>query len=509
MTQPNLGRAYDKLVGYQQKTARFSGISALLGWDQQVMMPPGAAEERALQMAALSSLHHERNTSLELVKLVDQSLNESQKGWLSEDEVFNVQEIKNDLENEQKTPARWVEEFSQVTGQAFSQWIEAKKNNNFKSFAPVLKRIITLCQERADFLKTDQKNRYDVLIQEYDPGSSCDQIDPVFSDLQKNLYPKFGHYADAFAKISDPFSNQRLSVPMADQFEFCKKVAQDLHFSFDYGRLDPAPHPFMTTLSATEFRITMRGSAEDFREMLYAVIHETGHALYEMGLERRYYGLPMGQVKSLSLHESQSRFWENNIGRSLEFMSGLIERLKIYAPQVAERLSASSLFQAVNRVERSLIRVEADELTYHAHVNLRYDLEKALIHGDLSVQDLPGAWREKMKQFVGIVPTTDAEGCLQDVHWSGGAFGYFPTYSLGSMMAAQWWEKIQMEVPNVREDVLGWNWDSILGFLRGHIHSQGRRYSSQELCKKLTGRPVDPAGFIKMTCQKLDQSLTV
>ena len=471
---------YDLYKKQMGKVADLSNAGAVLSWDQQTYMPKNGAEFRGQQLATLQTMAHEQFVLEDLGSLLDSATNEN----LTEDQKVNLKITKKDFERKKKYPHEFVEEMANVTASGFSAWHEARTKNDFKIFQPVLEKIVELKRKEAKILGY-AVHPYDALMEDYEPGLTVKKVDEVFTDVKNQLFP---FLKTILAKPKSRVDFISRHYPKDKQWAFSEKMVRKMGYNFDGGRADFAPHPFCTTFGPGDVRITIRASEDYYNEMFFAAIHEAGHGLYEQGLPmREQYGLPMGSALSLAFHESQSRFWENNVARSRPYWVGNFPELQKEFPESLKDVSAEEFYKGVNLVEPSFIRVEADELTYHAHVYIRYLIEKALIEGSLEVSQVPQFWNDRYEEYLGIRPKSDAEGCLQDVHWSYGSFGYFPTYSLGSFYSAQIEAAMRKAIPSFDREVETGNLPILLKWLRENIHIHGRKYNSEELLTRISG----------------------
>lgn len=447
-------------------------------------------------MGTLSSIAHELFTEPKFGQLLKDL---SQDSALSEDERVNVKLSLKDYERKKKYPNAFVEDLSRTTSDAFGIWHEARSKNDFKAYQTILEKIVKLKCEETKLVGYDA-HPYEALLEDYEPGLTVKKIDEVFGDVKNELFP-FVKKIIAQKKPRVDFISR--SYPKDKQWNFSKKILEKMGYDFQSGRADDAAHPFCTTFGPGDVRITIRHDENYFNMMFFAAVHEAGHALYEMGLPmKEQYGLPMGSALSLAFHESQSRFWENSIMRSKEFWQGHFGELQVKFGESLKDVDADEFYRAVNFVEPSFIRVEADELTYHAHIYIRYLIEKALIDGQIQVKDVPAFWNEKYNEYLGIKPANDGEGCLQDVHWAGGAIGYFPTYSLGSFYAAQLYQTMRKDIPGFNQKVKDGEFRPVLEWLRKNIHSTGRKYTSNELLKRATGEELQFKHFMNYAKEK-------
>ncbi|MEO6930030.1 MAG: carboxypeptidase M32, partial [Chitinophagaceae bacterium] len=422
--------------------------------------------------------------------LADNNLNEKEKA--------NVSLTQNDYQNQKKLSSSFVRELSEATSSAFQAWVSARKNNSFAEFETDLAIIVGLKRRQADMMGFEA-HPYDALLNEYEKGCTTTFLTEIFQKLSpalRELLEKISHCP----QVNDDFL--RASYPKEDQYTFGLNLLAKLGFDFNKGRQDISEHPFTTNFSATDVRLTTRISEDDFANMTWSCIHELGHGLYEQGLPDAEYGLPLGEYTSLGIHESQSRLWENNVGRSLSFWEHFLPILKEVFPQQLDGVDTDSFYKGINKVQASLIRTEADELTYHFHVIIRFEIEKALIEGTIQARDVPHFWNEQYKKLLGIEVPDNRLGCLQDVHWSHGSFGYFPTYSLGSLYAAQFFEAAKEKLANLENSMRAGHTNGLLNWLRENIHSKGRQFTSDELCRQVTGRPLDVNVFLSYADEK-------
>jgi carboxypeptidase Taq len=469
----------EKLRRELSEMAKYGSALAVLGWDEQVYMPEKAREFRGEVMAQMSADLHRRFTADNFVTLVKKLKEPQSFEKLSADEKVIARETWRDLQKSLKIPSDFVEEFSKLTTQAFGAWVEARKKANFKIFQPYLEKIVSMKQKEAELLGY-KDNPYDPLLDEFEPEMTSKKLDELFKPLAKELSALIkqvdGKKLPALPKMKYPIEQQK---------KLNEEIATIIGYDLKAGRIDESAHPFTTGFHPTDIRITTRYDEDDFYVSLGSVIHEAGHAMYEQGLPAKEYGTPLGEAISLGIHESQSRIWENLVGRSMEFCEFLMPLLKKHFKDI--KFSAKDLHVWLNRVQPSLIRVESDETTYNLHIILRYEIEKDLIEGKLKVAELPKAWNAKMKEYLGIEVPDDAHGVLQDVHWSYGSIGYFPTYSLGNVYSAQLFNKAKKDVPGLQAGFAKSSFKSFLNWLRKNVHQEGSRYHPEELIKHVTG----------------------
>lgn len=478
-----------------QKAADLQYASAVLGWDQEVYMPAKGFPYRGRQLATLASLAHEMVTSEEYGAVLQEL---ASRNDLADDEQHNVRLSYEDYEKSKKLPASFIEAITQQTSASYSAWLQSRAENKYSIYAPELEKMIALKKQQAD-LYGYEAHPYDALLDEYEKDITVAVLDPVFDKVKQEL-PPFLQRLKTAQQVDDSFFNK--FYPKQQQWDFSIKVLQQLGYDFEAGRQDISEHPFSTSFAPTDVRITTRVSENDYASLLWSTIHECGHALYEQGLPEAQYGLPLGAAASLSVHESQSRLWENCVGRSLPFWAHFYPVLQKDFPEQLGGVSQLDFYKGMNKVQPSLIRTEADEVTYHFHVLIRYEIEKALIANELHPKDLPAAWNDMYDKYLGVRPQDDKTGVLQDVHWAHGSFGYFPTYSLGSFYAAQYFQQAEKELAGLQGQIEAGNYKELLVWLRINIHQYGRRYRSEELCEKVTGKRLDFSSFMHYIQQK-------
>jgi len=489
---------YEDYVNHLAKIADVGNSIAVLSWDQEVMMPPKGAEKRAQQISTLAGIHHELSAQEDFGKLLQQLVKDTS---LNEEQKRNVSESLTEFEKNNKYTTAFVQEMSKTVSQAFQAWNKAKKEDDFKLFEPYLEKLVKLKREECELLGYEN-HPYDALIDLYEPKTTVAELDVLFADVKNQLVDFVKQIADA-PQNEDALMRQH--YPKEKQLAFTELVLEKMDYDFEAGRQDISSHPFSTSFSPEDSRVTTRVSEEDLSEILWSSIHEGGHALYEQGLKVENYGLPAGTYLSLGMHESQSRLWENNVGRSLSFWKYFYPKLQEVFPDNLKNYTVEDFYKAMNIVKPSFIRTNADELTYHFHVLIRYEIEKELILGNIEVSDLPRVWNEKYKAYLNIDVPSDSKGVLQDIHWSHGSFGYFPTYSLGSFYAAQFFHKAQEQIENLEEKVEQGNYTELLDWLRTNIHQYGRLYSASELCERVTGEKLNFTYFMQYAKAKYEK----
>jgi carboxypeptidase Taq len=474
--------AYDNLRARFREAALVRSANSVLGWDQETYLPPQAADWRAEQIAWLSGQQHRLTTARETAAW----LAECEAAGLTPDsvEAVNVRGWRRDYDLAAKLPSAFVEELSRTTAQATHVWAEARKRSDFSHYRPALEKIVRLVREKADLLGWEHC-RYDALLNEFEPGARTADIAAVFEKLGPAQSALVGPAAEIAARTPADLLNA--DYPVAAQMAFNREVAEAFGFDFESGRIDTAAHPFCTELGPRDTRMTTRYSTHEFFSSLYGVLHETGHALYDQGLNKDEWGLPAGEACSLGIHESQSRLWENHIGGSTAFWEHWMPRACHHFPGL-KAFTPAQVAAAARRVERSFIRVEADEVTYDLHIILRFGIEQRVINGEMEVADIPAAWNAEFRKLMGLDVPDDAHGCLQDIHWSFGGFGYFATYTLGNLNASQLMQAARTAHPSLDAELARGTYSTLLGWLRQQIHHPGRRYSAPEMMQRATGR---------------------
>ena len=493
-----INKNYQSLVNKLEEISHLNGVMSTLGWDQEVVMPAGASEARAQQISALAGVIHERMTDAQLGESL-LALQENDEDVFSSAQCCNIREAQRDFDLETKIPKKLVMEMAALGSRAHISWIKAREENKFSDFAPALKRFLELKKEWAQcaFPNLDP---YDANIDNFERGTTTAEITPVFERMKTELIPFIQSIRESAYQPNVSFLQGKF--PIAKQESLGRKISQDIGFNFDHGRMDVSVHPFCGGSHPTDVRITTRYKEDDFVESLFAVIHETGHGLYEQGRMLEGRDLPVSQALTMGIHESQSLFWERMIAQSKFFCSHYFETIRASFPDNLRDQNDESLYQAINVCQPGYIRVEADELTYPLHVILRYEIEKGLFDGSMAVNDLPEIWDELMIRYLGVKPPTDTLGVLQDSHWSGGAFGYFPSYTLGAIYACQFYRSMVSELPDTESNIETGNFAPIKSWLNEKIHRQGRLYTPQQLVQRVTGEALNPDYFVEYLKKK-------
>lgn len=491
MTTVQTASAYQELCALCRQNATIASIGSLLGWDQETYMPPAAAEHRAEQAGMLSTWHHERITSPRIAELLAACEADAELVGEADSEVAaNLREIRRLHDRATKVPTELVAELARVGSRAQEAWKKARAASDFVGFAPWLERMFELTRRKADHLGAPEGGElYDALLDDYEPGARAAEIQRIFTPLAQRLSGLVKELKDRGTPPDT--ACLELSVPEAEQHTLGLRVLKAMGFDMNAGRLDTTTHPFCSGLGPGDTRLTTRYRDSRFTDALYGTMHEGGHGLYDQGLPKETkFGLPCGDDISLGIHESQSRMWENFVGRSREFWQWAHPLVQRLFGDVAAPYSVEDFYRAVNTASPSLIRVEADEATYNLHVMLRFEIERALIRGDLAVADIPAVWNRRFEELLGVRVPDDARGCLQDVHWSFGLIGYFPTYTLGNLYAAQLWETIRQRIPDLSQRMARGDFLPLKVWLNENVHAHGMRYRAADLCERLTGAPL-------------------
>jgi carboxypeptidase Taq len=483
----NPEEAYRWLADHSRETALLHSVEQLLAWDQRTCIPPKGHPYRAAQLTLLARLIHERDTDprvgehLALVEGTDLGADPESP------EAVNTREWRRHFERAVRIPPELAVALAQAAAEGQTAWEEARPKNDWPSFQPFLERLVSLSRLQAEALGYATEP-YDALLDGYEVGETAAGLEVLFT----NLRPSLVELLDAIrgsSFIPDEAVLHRL-YPQPLQEQFSREAVARIGYDFEAGRLDPTAHPFSTGLGPRDARITTRYDEHFFNSAFFGTMHEAGHALYNLGLPPEHWGTPRGQDVSLGIHESQSRLWENLVGRSLGFWRSFFPRAQELFPALKD-VDLEVFHFAINRVGPSLIRVEADEVTYNLHIIFRFELERSLINGDLEVRDLPEAWNAKVQEYLGLTPPDNRDGVLQDVHWSAGLFGYFPTYTLGNIYAAQFYARAAGEVGGLEESFARGEFAPLLQWLREHIHSQGSRYRPRDLVRRVTGEDLN------------------
>ncbi len=486
----------EKLQQLKARMARISDLqraAQLLRWDQETQMPAGGVQARAEQIGTLRGLAHELFTADEMGKLLDDLAPYAEQLPYDSDEASLIRVMRREYAKAVRVPVAWVEENARATSLAHHSWAQAKATNRFSLFQPDLERVVDLQRQWTEFF-APASNPYDPLLDKYEPGLNTEQVGAIFSGLKPELLALVEAVRERADAVDDSFLHRPLEAEK--QLAFGRMVAARLGYDFSRGRLDTSAHPFTTGFGRDDVRITTLVDAHNFLRSLKSVIHETGHALHGQNISPtlRRTGLDWGT--GMAIGESQSRFYENVIGRSRPFWQYFFPQMQAFFAPLLDDISPEAFYRAVNKVQPSLIRVKADEVTYGLHILLRFELENDLINGRLSVAALPQEWNARMEAYLGVVPPTDSEGVLQDVHWSSGMFGYFPDYLLGSIFSVQVWDAMRKDLPDVSDQIAAGQFEGVLAWLREKIMQHGRKFTLPELAESATGQPLNWGPFV-------------
>ncbi len=491
--------AYARLMDRVRDIGRFRAIEALLEWDQETYMPPGGVKARAEQIALIAGVAHERMVADETKALLEEAAAHDED-YVA---VTNLRETRRTFDRASKVPTELVKEIAHTSAMAKEAWVKARKDSDFPTFAPLLGKMVDLKKQLADHVGYETEP-YDALMDEFEPGARAADIDELFATLRDQTVALLRKIQAASDKPDAAILTRH--YPQAQQEVLSRQMATALNFDFDSGRGDVTVHPFCTTIGGCDdVRITTRYLEDFLPAAMFGTMHETGHGLYEQGLPVEHRFTPMGDCISLGIHESQSRMWENMVGRSRGFWEHHYAGVQVMFPDALGDVSLDAFYRAINTVAPSFIRVEADELTYNLHIALRFEIERGIFTGKLKIEDIPAAWSEAFDRFLGVTPDNDAEGCLQDIHWSMGIFGYFPTYALGNLYAAQFFGQAEKDIPDLANRIRANDHKPLLAWLREHIHQHGMRYRAGELVEKVTGKPLSIEPFMGYVTAKFSE----
>jgi carboxypeptidase Taq len=483
------------------EVADLEHVAAVLEWDQQTYMPPGGSDERAEQTATVRKLAHEKFVSDEVGRLLEDLRVRLNGADPDGDEAGLIRATLRKYEREHKLPTDLVAELARTTAAAQDAWVKARADKDFNAFRPHLEKVVELKRREAACFGP-QESPYDPLLDEYEPGMKAAQVREVFAELKRELVPLVKAIA-AQPEIDDAVLHQEYDE--RKQWDFGLDVILNFGYDAERGRQDVAPHPFTTTFGLGDVRITTRLHRDLLASALMSTMHECGHALYEQGFDPAFARTPLADGASLGIHESQSRMWENLVGRSRGFWKFFYPKLQTVFPGQLGGVSLDAFYRAINKVEPSLIRVEADEVTYNLHTMLRFELEVDILEGRLAVKDVPAAWNAKVKEYLGLDVPDDSQGCLQDIHWSNGYVGYFPTYTLGNIASVQFFEKAIQDAPSIPADIERGEFGSLLRWLRQNIHRHGRKYLPGELLQRVTGGPLNAKPYLAYLKRKYSE----
>jgi len=474
---------------------------ALLDWDQQTYMPPGGSDDRGYHLSTLSRIQHDMATSSELGQLLDDLQPLAQQLDPGSNDARLLKVARRDYDKQVKVPTELVAEFAQVTTKAQQVWQEARAKDDFPLFQPHLEKIVEL-RRRYAAIFAPYEHVYDALLDDFEPGMKTAEGQASFTALRPQQVALIQAIADR-PQVEDAFLH--ITYEEQKQWDFGVEVITKFGYDWERGRQDRAPHPFTSNFGIDDVRITTRFEEEYPVSSLFSTMHEAGHALYELGVDHALGRSPLGSGASLALHESQSRMWENLVGRSRPFWGHFYPRMQELFPDQLGNVSLDAFYKGINKVQPSLIRVEADEATYNLHIMLRLELEIALMEGSLEVKDLPEAWNTRMQDYLGITPPNNSLGVLQDIHWAGGAIGYFSTYALGNLVSAQLWEVINRDIPDLPEQMRRGEFSALLDWLKRNVHCHGAKFEPQELVQRVAGSKIDPAPYMRYLRNKFSE----
>jgi carboxypeptidase Taq len=484
---------WNDLVARMNELKDLDGVLGLMSWDEETYTPPGARVQRGVQTATIEAIRHQRLVDPGLGDLIEAFSSDATR---SIEEQAMVKRLRRKRDLATRVPEPLVKALAETRSKALGAWQVARAKDDFKSFLPLLEEMLRLLRQRADALNAGRGgDRYDALLDEYEPGMKLTTLRPLLEELRRGLVPIVEKILAKKRPRNPLFETQIFDAGV--QWDLTMRLLKELGFDFERGRQDRSAHPFTGGSSENDVRVTTRIFETEPFSAMYATIHECGHALYEQGFPAGWCRTPLAEAPSMGIHESQSRLWENQVGRSRRFWRWMFPIFREYFPNETKSLSIEDAYAAVNTVAATPIRVESDELTYNLHILVRFELETALVSEDLSAADVPGAWREKMRKYLGIEPRNDAEGCLQDIHWAQGAIGYFPTYSLGNLYAAQLMSAFEKAHPAVWSDIEHGRFSPLLDWLREHIHRKGYLRSAAETVRDAVGADVEVAPFLR------------
>ena len=486
---------YLELARLLRDAALLGSCSNVLGWDEQTFMPEGGAQFRSEQLGLIAGLTHERATSPRIGELLSELEAAGDLGDPDGDRAVNVREARRSYNRATKLPRRLVEELSRTTTLAQQAWVKARGDSEFSIFLPWLEKMIGLKREEAQCIGFGSGVAYDALLDDYEPGATTADIAKVFAPLRDEL-------VKLVAAIHHSSKRPNIDIltrhyPKTPQMVLSEGASRSIGFDFERGRIDASAHPFCSGFGPGDCRLTTRYNDHHFPSAFFGVLHESGHGIYDQGLPTESFGLGIGQAVSLGIHESQSRLWENFVGRSESFWRYMYPTAQLAFPQALGQVGFDDFHFAINDVRPSFIRVEADEVTYNLHIMLRFEIEQLLVSGELQPADVPGVWNEKFSQYFGLNVPNDSQGCLQDIHWSGGLLGYFPTYALGNMYAAQFYNAARRDLGDLEEQFAKGQFKPLKAWLNEKIHNHGKRYSARRLVEVVTGESLSHVPLVE------------
>jgi carboxypeptidase Taq len=497
-----MSEQFDRLRERLAVVHNLNRANSVLGWDQHTYMPPGGSAARGEQMATIGRIAHEMLVADETGELIRAATNEVKDLPRESDDASLVRVAQRDYDHQRKIPADLVAEMTRHAAEAFQVWARAREENKYPDFAPYLKKTVEYSCRVAELLGYEDRP-YDALLDIFEPGMKTAQVESIFEELKKDLVPLVRAIAERRERVDDSVLHQPYDE--AKQESFGKMVAQLYGYDFTRGRLDRTVHPFETSFSRNDVRITTRYESDFLNPALFSTLHETGHGLYEQNVGESLEGSLLASGASHGLHESQSRMWENVVGRSRGFWEHFYPQLQQAFPEQLKNVDLGTFYKAVNKVDPSLIRVEADEVTYNLHIMLRFEMELALLEGSISVDEAPEAWNQKMQSYLGIVPPTDSEGILQDIHWSSGLMGYFTTYSLGNILSIQLFDMAVKQRPEIPQEIGHGQFNTLRGWLEENLYRHGRKFEPNELVERITGEPIQSRSYMRYLKEKFGE----
>lgn len=496
-----MGKQYDALVAHLREIHNVEMAATVLGWDQQTQMPPGGAAARAGQLATLSKISHNMFTSDETGQFLEDAAAEVSDDEYNSDTSSMVRVIQEDYDESTKIPTEWVTEFTQLTSMADGIWAKARQDKDFSKFLPSLERIVEMVRQKTEYLGYED-HPYSALLNQYERGITTTQVKQIFDDHKPGLIELIAAINENSDNVDDSILHRPYDTDK--QRSFGLKMIESFGFDFSRGYQAVSVHPFCTNFSSNDVRITTRFDPDFLNTSIFGMMHEAGHGMYEQGIGQNLEGTPLCNGTSLGIHESQSRMWENLVGRSKGFWSWALPQLKEVYPHL-ESVDLNTFYKAINKSAPSFIRVEADEVNYNLHIILRFEIEMDLITGNLAAKDAPEVWNTKFNEFFGITPADDAQGVLQDVHWSYGIHGYFPTYALGNLLSVQFYNKAVQAHPNIPSDIANGKFDTLLTWLNKNIHQHGRKLTSDELTKQVAGESIQSRDYLDYLTTKYSE----
>jgi carboxypeptidase Taq len=494
----------EKLEQLKERLGEVSDIGraiSVLSWDQQVNMPVAGNEARGQQIATLSKISQEKFIADEVGQLLEDLKQELEGAGEDSDDAAMIRVAARNYDKAKRVPPEFIREQAIITSKAFEAWVEARKKSDFSIFRPHLEKVVELVQKYISFFPPGN-HPYDTLLDDYEPGMKTEEVKEIFDGLRPKQVKLIKAIAGSKQVKSDFLHKKYNEKKLVD---FGVDVVTRFGYDWSRGRQDKAPHPFETTFSVNDVRITTRFEEDNPLATFFSTMHEAGHAMYEQGVKPAYERTPLAGGTSLAIHESQSRMWENLVGRSMAFWDYFYPTLKKTFPSQLDGVSLKTFYKGINKVEPSFIRVNADEATYNLHIMLRLELEIGMVEGTIAVKDLPEMWNAKMQEYLGTVPAGDAQGVLQDIHWSYGSIGYFSTYALGNLVSAQLWEKIRKDIRDLDDQICAGDFRELLDWLRRNVHQYGHKYEPQALVQKVTGSRITPEPYVRYLTKKYSE----